>query len=55
MRKRGISRFSIEKLVSHSTNKLRRETILCFTKNLVSKTFLDKGGGGRELVSRFSS
>ena len=45
MRKRGISRFSIEKLVSHSTNKLRRETILCFTKNLVSKTFLDKGGG----------
>ena len=56
MRKRGISRFSIEKLVSHSTNKLRRETILCFTKILVLKSFLGEGGGGgREVVSRFSS
>ena len=44
MRKRGISRFSIEKLVSHSTNKLRRETILCFTKILVLKSFLGEGG-----------
>ena len=31
--------------MSHSTNKLRRETLLCFTKLLVSKTFMDKGGG----------
>ena len=51
MPKRGISRFSIENLVSHSTNKLRRETLLCFTKLLVSKNLWIRGGEG---VSRFS-
>ena len=30
MDKRGISRFSIEKLLSHSTEKFRRGTLLCF-------------------------
>ena len=46
---RGISRFSVENLLSHSTEKLRRGTILCFTKLLVSKNLMDKrGGGGRE-------
>ena len=48
--KRGISRFCIENLLSHSTEKLRRGTLLCFTKFLVSRNFLDKRGeeGGRE-------
>ena len=51
MTKRGISPFSIENLLSHSTEKLLRGTLLCFTKFLVSKKFMDKRGGR---VSRFS-
>ena len=51
MPKRGISRLSIENLLSHSTEKFRRGTLLCFTKFLVAKKFMDKRGGG---VSRFS-
>ena len=48
MPKRGISRFSIENLLSHSTEKLRKVTLLCFKKFLVSKKFMDKGEeGGR--------
>ena len=53
MSMRGISRFSIENLLSHSNEKLRKGTFLCFTKFLISKKFMDKGGG-REGVSRFS-
>ena len=46
---RGISRFSVENLLSRSTEKLRRGTNLCSTKLLVSKQLMDKrGGGGRE-------
>ena len=49
-------------LLSHSTEKLRRGTLLCFTKFLVSKKFMNKRGGGgvgerrgrREGTSRFS-
>ena len=49
MPKRGKSRISIENLLSHSTEKLRRGTLLCSTKLLVSKKLMDKrGGGGRE-------
>ena len=56
MPKRGISRFSIENLLSRSTEKLRRGTILCFTKPLVSKKLMDKrGGGGREGYHDFLS
>ena len=55
MPKRGKSRFSIENLLSHSADKLRRGTILCLTKLPVSKKLMDKRGeGGREGVSRFS-
>ena len=46
MPKRGISRFSIENFLSHSTEKLPSGTLLCFTKFLVSKKFMDKRGGG---------
>ena len=47
---RGRSRFSMENLFSHGTEKLRRWTLLCLTKFLVSKKFMYKRGGG---VSRF--
>ena len=51
----GVSRFSVENLLSHSTEKLRRGTLLCFTKFLVSKKlWITEEGGGREGVSRFS-
>ena len=34
-------------ILSHSTGKLRRGTLLCFTNFLVLKKFMDKRGGGR--------
>ena len=34
--------------------KIRRGTLLCFTKVQVSKKIMDKRGGGKERVSRFS-
>ena len=43
---RGISRSSFENLLSHSTQKLSRRTLLCFRKFLVSKSFMDKLEGG---------
>ena len=42
---RGISRFSIQTFLSYSTEKLCRGTHPCFTKLLVSKSFMDKRGG----------
>ena len=56
---RGKSRFTIEKMLSHGPEKLRGGSLLCFTKFLVSKKFMDKRGGGgmeggREGVSRSS-
>ena len=50
MPKRRISRFSVENLLSHSTKKLCRGTLLCFTKFLVSKKFMDKRGGGGSIT-----
>ena len=44
----GVSQFSIENLLSHSTGKLRKRTLLCFRKFLVSKKVMDKKGGRRE-------
>ena len=49
----GVSNVSVENFLSHSTEKLRKVTLLCFTKFLVSKKIIDKrrgggGGGGRE-------
>ena len=32
--------------LSHSTKKILRGTLLCFTKFLVSKQLMDKRGGG---------
>ena len=45
MPKRGTSRFLIQKLLSHCSEKLRSGTLLCFTKILVSKKVRDRGGG----------
>ncbi len=50
---RGISHFCIEKVLCNSAEKLRRGTLLCFTKFMISKNFMDKrGGGGWRRVSR---
>ena len=52
---RGISRFSIETLLFHSTEKLRRGIFLFYTKFLVPKYFMDKRWGVKEGgVSRYS-
>ncbi len=41
-----MSRFSVENFLSHSAEKIRRGTLLCFREFLVSKTFLEKRGLG---------
>ena len=41
-----VSQFSVEKFLSHSAEKFRRGTFLCFIKYLVSKNVRDKRGGG---------
>ena len=46
MHERGKPQFSVENFFSHSTGKVRRGTILCFRKFLVSNFFMDKRGGG---------
>ena len=38
--------FPLKKFSSHSAEKFRRGTLLCFRKFLVSKNFMDKRGGG---------
>ena len=45
---RGVSGFSKETLLSHSTKKLSRGTFLCFTKFLVPGNFYGQEGGGRK-------
>ena len=44
---RGLSRFSDGEFLSHSTEKFRRRTLLCFKKFLVSKSFTHKRGASR--------
>ena len=53
MHKRGeevVSPFSVDNVLFHKTEKLRRVTLLCFRKFLVLKNFMDKRG--EEGVSR---
>ena len=50
MHKKGISLSSLEKSLSHSADKIRRRTILCFRKFLVGKNSLWIRGG----ISQFS-
>ena len=40
-----VSRFSLEKFLSHSAEKFRRGTCLCFRKSLVPKNVRNKRGG----------
>ena len=54
MLQRFMSRFSVQNFFSHSTEKLRRRILLCFTKILVTKKLMDKRGEGRKGVSQFS-
>ena len=44
MHKKGISLNSVEKFLSHSADKIRRRTLLCFQKILVSKSFKQRRG-----------
>ena len=53
MPKRGISQFSIENLLSRSTEKYRRGTLLCcFRKFEVAKKFMDKRGESIKIFRR---
>ena len=45
-RKKEVLKFSVESLLSHSAEKSRRETFLCFRKFRVPKNAKDKRGGG---------
>ena len=40
-----VSRFSVEKILSHGAEKFRRGTLLCFTKFLIPKNVRDNRGG----------
>ena len=42
----GVSRFSVEKILSHCTKIIHRRTIWCFRKVLLSKKFMHRKGGG---------
>ena len=46
--KRGITRVSIESLLSHTTEKLRTGTLLCFTKFLIPKISINNEEGEEE-------
>ena len=48
----GVSRFLVENLLSHNTEKIRRGTLLCFRKLLVSKKFMDRRGEYHDLPSK---
>ena len=47
MLKGEISRFFIERLLTHSTDKFRRGTLLCLKKKFGIEAFYEQGGGGR--------
>ena len=51
--RKGISLFTAENFLSHSTETFRRGNLLCFRKFFVSKNFMDKKCKG-EGVSRVS-
>ena len=49
----GVSRFSVEKLSSHSTKKKCRRTLRCFRQFLVSKNFMDERGRKEGVITIF--
>ena len=53
MQKKGISLNSVEKFLSHSADKIRRRTLLCFERILVSKIFKQRSGKLHGFVENF--
>ena len=50
-----MSRFSDEIILSHSTKKLPKGTLLCFTEFLVSKNFVDRRGEYYDFLAKILS
>ena len=48
----GVSRYSFENFLSHSTKKIHRRTLLCFRKLMRSKNFIHKRGY-HDFLSKF--
>ena len=55
MHKKGISLNSVGKILSHSADKIRRRTLLCFERLLVSKIFKQRRGKLHGFVKIFLS
>ena len=53
MHKKGISLNSVEKSLSHSADKIRRRTLLCFERILVSKIFKQRRGEASRFCRNF--
>ena len=53
MHKKGISLNSVEKSLSHSADKIRRRTLLCLERILVSKSFKKKRGEASRFCRKF--
>ena len=53
MHKKGISLNSVEKSLSHSADKIRRRTLLCFERILVSKIFKQRMGEASRFCRKF--
>ena len=53
MHKKGISPNSVEVPLSHSADKNRRGTLLCFEENLISKNFKQRRGEAPWFLSIF--
>ena len=52
---KGVLRFSVEKFLSHSTEKFRWETLRCFRKFRVSQNFMHEKGILLNSVEKFLS
>ena len=55
MHKKGISLNSVEKSLSHSADKIRTRTLLCFERILVSKSFKQRRGEASRFCRNFLS
>ena len=55
MHKKGISLYSVEKSLSHSADKIRRRTLLCFERIVVSKIFKQRRGEASRFLKKFLS
>ena len=53
MHKKGISLNSVEKSLSHSADKIRRRTLLCFERILVLKSFKQRRGEASRFYRKF--